>query len=79
MSKEKDEKKIFLIGMSLLLVLVLVIGGTYAWFTLSLKGTQVNVLKAGNLSLVLNDVNSMGINQEKAVPKIGRASCRERV
>lgn len=70
MSKEKDEKKIFLIGMSLLLVLVLVIGGTYAWFTLSLKGTQVNVLKAGNLSLVLNDVNSMGINQEKAVPML---------
>ncbi len=57
-----------MIGMSVLLVLVLVIGGTYAWFTLQLKGTKVNVLKAGSLSLVLNDVNSVGINSEKAVP-----------
>jgi len=34
--EEKSKKKIFMIGMSMLLILVLVIGGTYAWFTLQL-------------------------------------------
>ncbi len=46
------------------------IGGTYAWFTLQLNGTKINVLKAGTLSLILNDENSVGINSEKAVPML---------
>ena len=68
--EEKNKKKIFMIGMSALLILILVIGGTYAWFTLQLNGTKVNVLKAGTLSLILNDENSIGINQEKEVPML---------
>jgi len=67
---EEKKKKVFLIGMSIFLVLVLVIGGSYAWLTLSLNGTKTNVLKAGTLSLRLEDENSMGINQEKAVPML---------
>jgi len=67
---ESKEKKLFMIGMSMLLVLVLIGGGTYAWLTLQLKGTKVNVLRAGDLSLVLDDINSIGINQEKAVPTL---------
>ncbi len=70
MEQERDKKRVFMIGMSILLVLILVIGGTYAWFTLQLNGTKVNVLKAGTLSLILNDENSMGISQEKAVPML---------
>ncbi len=68
--EENKKKKLFMIGMSVLLILDLVIGGTYAWFTLQLNGTKVNVLKAGTLSLILNDENSMGISQEKAVPML---------
>ena len=68
--EDKNKKKIFMIGMSVLLILILVIGGTYAWFTLQLNGTKVNVLKAGTLSLILNDENSVGINSEKAVPML---------
>ncbi len=68
--KENKKKKLFMIGMSVLLILIVVIGGTYAWFTLQLNGTKVNVLKAGTLSLILNDENSVGINSEKAVPML---------
>lgn len=68
--KEEKQKNLFMIGMSILLLLVLIGGGTYAWLTLSLKGTKVNVLRAGDLSLVLDDINSIGINQEKAVPTL---------
>jgi len=67
---EEKEKKFFMIGMGVLLLIVLLFGGTYAWLTLQLKGTKVNVLKAGNLSLILDDINSIGINQEKAVPTL---------
>jgi len=67
---EEKQKKLFMICMGMLLVLVLIGGGTYAWLTLSLKGTKMNVLKAGNLSLVLDDINSIGIDQEKAVPTL---------
>ncbi len=70
MEKESNKKKLFMIGMSVLLILILVIGGTYAWFTLQLNGTKVNILKAGTLSLILNDENSVGISQEKAVPML---------
>ncbi len=70
MEQETNKKKLLLIGMSCLLILILVIGGTYAWFTLQLNGTKVNVLKAGTLSLILKDENSIGINQEKAVPML---------
>ena len=68
--KEQNKKKFFLIEMGILLTFVLVIGGTYAWFTLQLEGTKVNVLKAGTLSLILNDENTVGINSEKAVPML---------
>ncbi len=66
----EKKKKLFMIGMSVLLILILVIGGTYAWFTLQLNGTKVNVLKAGTLSLILNDENSVGINSDKEVPML---------
>ena len=50
------------------LALVLLLGGTYAWFTLTLKGNNTNVLRAGTLSLVLDDTTGGGIKLEKAVP-----------
>jgi len=53
------------------------IGGTYAWFTLTLKGTKVNVLKAGSLSLILNDENSIGISKDKAVPMLDEVGEKE--
>jgi len=70
MEQEANKKKIWIIGMSCLLVLVLLIGASYAWFTLTLNGTKSNVIKAGTLSLILNDENSVGINSEQAVPML---------
>ncbi len=69
---EEKQRKLFLIGMSVLLILVLLFGGTYAWLTLQLKGTKVNVLRAGNLALILDDENSIGIHQDKAVPTLDK-------
>ena len=52
----------------LTLILVLLIVGSYAWLTLAIDKTNTNVLRAGTLSLVLDDTTSGGIKLEKAVP-----------
>ena len=60
----KTTKQLF----ALALVLVVLLGGTYAWLTLQVTGEKTNVLRAGTLSLVLDDTTSEGIKLEKAVP-----------
>ena len=49
-------------------VLIVLVAGSYAWLTLQVTGEKTNVLRAGTLSLVLDDTTSEGIKLEKAVP-----------
>ena len=49
-------------------VLIVLVAGSYAWLTLTIDKTNTNVLRAGTLSLVLDDTTSGGIKLEKAVP-----------
>ena len=65
---ENKNKKITKQLFALALVLIVLLGGTYAWLTLQVNGEKTNVLKAGTLSLVLDDTTSEGIKLEKAVP-----------
>lgn len=62
-SVENHSKKI----VALALALVLLIGGTYAWLTLTLNGTKTTRLEAGTLSLNLSS-EANEINMEDAVP-----------
>lgn len=65
MDKEKkgNGKKI----VALALALVLLIGGTYAWLTLTLNGTKTTRIEAGTLAMEIQD-ESDGISIENAVP-----------
>ena len=65
---ENKNKKITKQLFALALVLLVLLGGTYAWLTLQVTGEKTNVLRAGTLSLVLDDTTSEGIKLEKAVP-----------
>ena len=65
---ENKNKKITKQLFTLALVLVVLLGGSYAWLTLTIDKTNTNVLRAGTLSLVLDDTTSGGIKLEKAVP-----------
>ena len=65
--KNKKSKKIKLIIITSCLVLLLVMGATYAWLRLTLNGSKVNVLRAGGLELALNET-SEGITLEDVVP-----------
>lgn len=60
---ENNKKKII----ALALALILLIGGTYAWLTLTLKGTKTTRLEAGTLALELTG-ESDAINIEDALP-----------
>ena len=66
--KEKKTQSIPKQLFALAFVLIVLVAGSYAWLTLTIDKTNTNVLRAGTLSLVLDDTTSGGIKLEKAVP-----------
>lgn len=65
MTKNNQSKKTVV---ALAAALVLLIGGSFAWLTLTLTGTKTNVIKAGTLSLTLDDNATEGISITEGVP-----------
>ena len=61
---DKTTKQLFLLAFALLLL----ISSSYAWLHLTIDDTKTNVLRAGSLSLTLDDTTSEGIALKKAVP-----------
>ena len=53
-------------SIGILVLVVLLFGGTYAWLTYTANSSKNNTLKAGEVSLKLTEVNS--INLEEALP-----------
>ncbi len=68
MDKENKKKKILKVVLPLGVVLVLLLGLSYAWLRISLSGEKENVLKSGSLSLYLDESMGEGIQMENAVP-----------
>src|SRR5574344_1071301 len=65
MSKILEYKKEIL---GIFLVTILLLGLSFAYLTLTLKGTKTNTLVVGTLSVVLDDSTSSGISLENAIP-----------
>ena len=65
--KKNSSDKKTLVVIAVVLVLLL-IGGTYAWLQITVSGTKTNILRAGKLSLKLNDELSNGISLKNTVP-----------
>jgi len=70
---EEEKKKSFIAKhkMSIFVVVsavVMLIGLSYAWLQLTLRGTKDLTLRAGNLSLVLDDSMEGGISMDSVVP-----------
>ena len=66
MTKKKDRNKPLIL--ILVILLTLIIGGSYAWFQITKESEKINIIKAGNLSLILDDTTSKGIKLVNAVP-----------
>lgn len=65
--ENKNQKKV--IAIVALLVLVLVVAGSYAWLRVSVGPAQnVNKIKAGTISLRLDETSTDGINLVKQIP-----------
>ena len=47
--KKKQNKKLFY-GVLILIGIIALVGGTYAWFSITLKGQTTQVVQAGDLS-----------------------------
>ena len=67
-----DEKKKIgngkLLLIAIVLILVVIIGTTYAWLRITKESNVVNKITAGNLELTLDDKASEGIKLLKAIP-----------
>ena len=50
--KSNKSKKLLI---ALIALVVILIGGTYAWYLITVRGTNENVIKVGTLSLVLDE------------------------
>ncbi len=64
----ESKKKKFIIVLPILVGTVLLVGISYAWLMLTLNGESSNAVKGGNLSLVLDDTMTKGIQIEGALP-----------
>ena len=57
-----------LLVIAIVLILVVIIGTTYAWLRITKESNVVNKITAGNLELTLDDKASEGIKLLKAIP-----------
>lgn len=75
MKKEnkKNQKENFVfknkqIILALFAIVILAIGGTYAWFTLTVTGEKTTIIHAGKLSMALDESTSEGISLLNTYP-----------
>ena len=68
----EEKKKIGngkLLVIAIVLILVVIIGTTYAWLSITKNSEIVNKITAGNLELTLDDTTSEGIKLTKEIPR----------
>lgn len=70
MEKEKqiNRKRMTAMIISILGLIGIAFGVSYAWFALTLQGTKNQVLRAGKLELILDESLSEGINLDNTKP-----------
>lgn len=68
---QMDEKKmnVYAFIVALILVLILLITGAFAWIRIARGSNKVNVLRAETLSLILDESTTSGIKLKKELPK----------
>ena len=65
----KNRKNIVVLIVTLILVVAIVFGLSYAWLRLTKNSNVVNKITAGNLDLILDDTTSEGITLVNEVPR----------
>ena len=68
MEEKKKIGNVKLLMVAFVLTVAIIFGSTFAWFTLTKTSEKVNTIKAGSLSMELDDKASDGILLQKAIP-----------
>ena len=66
MEEKKNQNKKLFYGVLILIGIIALVGGTYAWFSIMLKGQTTQIVQAGDLSLTIENENSLSLT--KALP-----------
>ena len=70
-----ENNKLFIV--LVIITIILIIGSSFAYYSLTIRANNLNVLKAGTLSLVLDDKDVNGIMLDNSIPitdEVGLAS-----
>ena len=76
-SKSKINYRIKLLGL-LVVLLVLIMGTSFAYFKLTQSGKNTNVIKSGSLKLLLDESTTDGISITKAIPVTNTTGLKEK-
>ena len=88
MERKNSSKQVLLSVLAVAILVVAVVGVSFAFFTYSKQGETVNTITTGTLvfsynepanGILLEDAVPMSDSAAKTTLEIGRASCRERV
>ena len=66
MEEKKSQNKKLFYGVLILIGIIALVGGTYAWFSIMLKGQTTQIVQAGDLSLTIENENALTL--AKALP-----------
>ena len=67
-NNDNQKNKIIVLGVILIIFVIMLIGGTYAYFAITKTGIKQNVIKSGDISMILDESLSDGINIQNAYP-----------
>ena len=63
----KEKKKIIGLVSAIVVLIIVIVGVSYAWLTMTVQGNEKQVLRVGGLRIILNETNSLTINDARPI------------
>ncbi len=63
----KEKKKIIGLVSAIVVLIIVIVGVSYAWLTMSVQGNEKQVLRVGGLRIILNETNSLTISDARPI------------
>ena len=63
----KENKKIIGLVSAIVVLIIVIVGVSYAWLTMTVQGNEKQVLRVGGLRIILNETNSLTISDARPI------------
>ena len=63
----KEKKKIIGLVSAIVVLIIVIVGVSYAWLTMTVQGNEKQVLRVGGLRIILNETNSLTISDARPI------------